>query len=451
MTKLFASVLVPICVFSTTATAQYRDGELDDSFGVNGVNSVTYLDNDFGYDVVATSDGTIIVVGSSEDIDNPNGRDARAIMYDVGGNQLGSRTYPHGEFGCADQPDAFYAGALEPAGTVIAGGFAQFACGNGSIRDFYIVRFAANGDELARFDRPVFHGVQENIWALDVQSDGRIVAAGFADTNPSDPATRDVAVARYNNDGTLDQSFGTGGEVLIDVSGDYDWAYGLAIDTSGRILVSGFTRVDGQFDYLLVGLDNTGARDSTFGNLGIVTTDVGGFDDVGNDVVVQRDGKPIVVGNQTDGQGGTKFTVVRYNDNGTLDDTFGINGVATVPFGSDRSAARKVMLQKDCKILASGFARVDEGDESSDMIAVARLHSDGSLDSTFNDPTGRRVIDVAAAKDDYTSGIATLPGGNLVIAGHSADRSDQDETWDVALASVINDNVVFFGSFEYCP
>lgn len=450
MTQPSVIVFSALCVFAGAASAEYRDGQLDESFGVGGVISEDLLERDFGYGVVATPDGTIVMLGTTDDLGNPNGRDARSLIYDIDGNQLGVNAHPHGNFGCSSQPDAFYAATLEPGGTILAGGFAQFACGNGSIRDFYMIRMDAFGNELLRFDQPVFNGVQENIWAIDVQPDGKVIAAGFADTNPSDPSTRDVAVARYNTDGTLDKSFGTDGEVMVDVAGDHDWSYGVAVDYAGRILVNGFTFTNGQRDILLLRLDDTGALDNTFGNNGIIVRDFDGVSDSSNDVVVQRNGKAIVAGNQGTQAGGAILTVLKYNEDGTPDDTFGTDGVATVDFGSTRASANRVVIQKDCKLVVAGFAQVDNGDESTDMLAAARLNGDGSLDTTFNG-TGTVVIDVNKQLDDYTADAAVQPNGDIVISGHSRDDSGKNDLWDMALTRITNDNVLFSSPFEYCP
>lgn len=450
MTRPFVIVFSAFCVFANTASAQYRDGQLDASFGTGGVINEDFLERDFGYGVVATPDGTIVVLASTEDYNASNGRDARSLIYDFDGNQTDVNAHPHGNFGCSNVPDAFYAAALEPGGTIVAGGFAQYSCGSGAIRDFYVVRMDAFGNEIQRFDRPVFNGVQENIWAMDVQPDGKVIAAGFADTNNADPSTRDAAVVRYNTDGTLDQSFGTGGEVAVDVAGDQDWINGVAVDYAGRIVMSGHTYSTDQFDHLVIRLDETGARDSNFGNNGVVVNDISGFNDYLNGIAVQKNGKVIVAGNQRNAEDNPTFTVVKYNEDGTPDDTFGTNGVATVDFGSIRSGGSRIVIQQDCKYVVTGFTQVDDGKDSSDMMAITRLNTDGSLDTTFNG-TGTQMIDVAPGQDDYAAGATVQPNGDVVISGHSADRSGENDLWDVALTRIINDNVLFSSPFEYCP
>ncbi len=208
--------------------------------------------------------------------------------------------------------------------------------------------------------------------AVAIQSDGKIVVAG-------DVGRRDsFALARYNTDGTLDTSFGTGGKVSTYTTVGYGApgytsgdafsggsANAIAIQSDGKIVVAGYIgcslqQVCNQFDFALVRFNTNGSLDATFGSGGIVVTAVGeGSDfDYANAVAIQTDGKIVAAGTTgpSSGYGGTtdKFALVRYNTNGTLDTAFGAGGKVTTTIGTYSSNAYAIALQTDGKIVATG-------------------------------------------------------------------------------------------------
>src|SRR5215475_9667372 len=154
--------------------------------------------------------------------------------------------------------------------------------------------------------------------AIVRQLDEKYVVAGNSYIN----GHFDFAVARYNSSGTLDTTFGTNGKVTTDLGSPYEEATSVAVQSDGKIVVAGGA-VFGLFnDFVLVRYNTNGTLDTTFGTGGKVITNLAGVSAQAYAVSVQRDGK-IVVGGQVNVDGGYDFALVRYNSNGTLDASFG--------------------------------------------------------------------------------------------------------------------------------
>ncbi|HNL77273.1 MAG TPA: DUF4347 domain-containing protein, partial [Accumulibacter sp.] len=154
-----------------------------------------------------------------------------------------------------------------------------------------------------------------------VQPDGKVLVAGYALVD----STYNFALLRYNTDGTLDTSFGSGGKVTTAIGASSDSGNSVAIQTDGKILVAGNTWNGNSNDFGLVRYNTDGSLDTSFGTGGKVTTAVGAGDDFASSVYVQTDGK-IVVAGTTVISGNYDFALVRYNANGSLDASFGTGG-----------------------------------------------------------------------------------------------------------------------------
>src|SRR5262249_6143539 len=121
-------------------------------------------------------------------------------------------------------------------------------------------------------------------------------------TPPSTPSTSfDFALARYNADGTLDAAFGTGGKTTTDFFGNSDQVSAIGIQSDGKIVAAGFSaNCNVGNDFALARYTTAGVLDSTFGTGGKVTTDFIGGDDRALAVAIQSDGKIIAAGSTND-------------------------------------------------------------------------------------------------------------------------------------------------------
>jgi uncharacterized delta-60 repeat protein len=260
---------------------------------------------------------------------------------------------------------------------------------------------------------------------LVIQPDGKLIAVGGFYTGSSNA---EFAVARFNPDGTLDQGFGTGGSTLTSLStipfGDanYTIARGVALQPDGKIILAGEYTDPSDFatHFGLVRYNADGSLDTSFGSGGIVETAVDGYD-YATALALQTNGKIVVVGAAGPSLGNMNFAVVRYNADGTLDTTFGTNGVVETPPPSvgDGPAANAVLIQPDGKIVVGGHTSTSGKDWH---YAVLRYNTDGSLDPTFG--AGGEVLDnFPGFTDEDVRGLALQPDGKIVAVGRVVDPS----------------------------
>ncbi len=195
-----------------------------------------------------------------------------------------------------------------------------------------------------------FAGGFDEAFAVALQPDGKIVAAGGAVVGSS---PFDFALTRYNPDGSLDPTFGTDGKATTDFGGT-DEALAMALQPDGKIVAAGqaFTGSSPDFavDFAVARYNPDGSLDSTFGTGGKVTTDFAGFD-AARAVALQPNGKIVAAGGSS-----FDFAVARYKKHGSLDPSFGPGGKVTTDFASSTDVARAVALQPDGKIVAAGDA-----------------------------------------------------------------------------------------------
>ncbi len=245
--------------------------------------------------------------------------------------------------------------------------------------------------------------------AVALQTDGKIVAAG--ENSWSWPPIYAFALVRYNRDGSLDTGFGAGGMVINTFSGN-DRARSVALQADGKIVVAGTGYIGGTENLVLARYNSDGSLDAGFGADGKVAADFGG-DDSGNSVVVQKDGKIVAAGGSCSGYPACDFAMVRYNTDGSLDPNFGAGGKETTDFGG-LDLASSVVLQADGKIVVLGTtSRNNSGD-----FALARYNSDGSLDMGFG--TGGKVVTDFGGDDGGRSAAVQKDGKIVAAVGRSS-------------------------------
>lgn len=185
--------------------------------------------------------------------------------------------------------------------------------------------------------------------ALALQSDGKIVAAGYY----SSSGQNDYAMARYLTNGTLDPNFGSGGKVTVNVGPGDDICYGVVVQTNGRVLLAGRRHNGTNYDLALLGFGSNGTPDTTFGSGGMTLVAFGTGDDFGRALSLQPDESIVVVGEAVVGSN-YDIAVARLNGNGTLDPGFGNNGKATMAVGTSNDFGRSLAFANDGKILVGG-------------------------------------------------------------------------------------------------
>ena len=296
--------------------------------------------------------------------------------------------------------DVAFALALQPDGKIVVAG----ASYNGLNYDFSLARYNSNGTLDTSFDGdgkiiiPIGN-FSDEAHGVAIQSDGKIVVVGFS----ADGSFEVFTLIRFNQNGTLDLSFGSGGIVKTRIGMSGSRALAVAIQPNGKIVVAGDTW--GSFlDFAVVRYNLDGSLDRSFGSDGIVTTPITSGDDRAFAIAIQPDSKIVLAGD--------KFSLTRYNSDGSLDRRFGNNGIVTNTFGG---TAFSVAIQSDSKIIAAGT--------SSDHFTLTRHNIDGSLDTSFG-ADGKVVTQLGGY--DLLNGVAIQPDGKIVAAGYSSLTSSSD-------------------------
>jgi uncharacterized delta-60 repeat protein len=308
--------------------------------------------------------------------------------------------------------DNAFAIAIQPDGKIIAAG--QSSLQMAFSHDFVLARYLPNGKRDSTFSsdgkvRTDF-GAQESAVALGLQPDGKILVAGTLVTSQRASGI----VARYLANGYLDATFGGDGLVLIE-SGSVSIIRALAVQPDGKILLVGRSNInDIDDDFALWRLHPNGRFDTKFGDNGLVTTD---FDaDDASAVALKPDGKIIVIGQVQDPLDDNIDTidvgVARYLPNGDLDTTFNGTGTVRTDFGGfERPTA--LAIQQDGRIVVAGHA-VTHGSFG----FVARYRSSGHLDGSFG---GDGLVLIESGKAHEVSAIGLQADGKIVVAGPSFD------------------------------
>jgi uncharacterized delta-60 repeat protein len=234
-----------------------------------------------------------------------------------------------------------------------------------------------------------------------IQADGKIVVVGGSASQPGNDI---FALARYNTNGTLDTSFGTGGTVTTTI-GNASFANSVAIQRDGKIVVAGSAFISATSEFALARYNTDGSLDTGFGNSGIVTTSTG-TSSVALYVCVQTNDKIFAVGKSSFGASTSALILIRYNSDGSLDTTFGNNGMVTTP--TVDIGINNVAMQTNGKIVAAGYS-------APGGFGLARSNPDGTLDTSF----GSGGIVVTNGTNGIAWDVAIQNDGKIVAAGFS--------------------------------
>ncbi len=416
-----------------------QPGDLDVTFGTGGkvITSIGPGDEQ-ARSVFIQPDGKIVVVGFS---DNGTNDDFAITRYNSNGsldNTFGSGGKLSSDFFTFD--NVAYSAIVQPDGKIVVAGYAK-----GSVVDYAVARFSANGVLDANFgtngittlDNDLTGTGSQSIKCLAIQTDLKILAAGEFWQNGSG---WQIAVVRYNTDGTLDNSFGTNGRTITTAQFEQEGAYSIAIQSDGKILVAGYWFDNfPAYAFILVRLNSDGSLDNSFGTNGKVITDIDSGQDEAYSVLIQPDEKIVVAGISSNDTTFSNIALVRYNSDGTLDNSFGTGGKVTTDFGKGYEAAYAAALQPDGKIVAVGYSATDI---TYPNFAVVRYNSAGTLDSSFG--INGKIITEMAAGDDQAYSVAIQPDGKIVAAGFSSGSND-----DFAIARYLSGLNV--GILEFSP
>lgn len=409
------------CIFSCAALYPVA-GDLDTTFNPGGafppgipgiVTTDISTGNDAATSVVIQSDGKIVAAGLAFNSGTgftdfaltrylPNG----ALDTSFGGGGIVTTTIGAG--------DSFINGlALQTDGKLVAVGVSY----NGLDTDFTLARYLPNGtlDPSFGFGGIVItdSSLTDDLRAVVIQPDGKIVVGG----NSGPPNLGQFTVVRYLTNGTLDVTFGFGGIMVTPIEAT-SRVHSLALQPDGKIIAGG-SSIGTTGNFALTRYLSNGFLDTSFGTGGIVITDISG-DDLLTDIALHSNGKIVAVGITNAGTSGD-MVVARYTATGTLDSSFGPagTGIVIMDFAGTSDGLLAVTLQPDQKIVVAGIALL----ENTLQWILLRYTVCGFLDTTFHG-TGFVITPILVDSAFLQLGLTLQSDGKIVVAGNSGDNSN---------------------------
>ncbi len=366
--RTFATAIIVSLILATGVFGQTASGNLDPTFGSGGTVRTDFSGNiDRANAVAIQADGKIVAAGSSFS-NAKTVEDFIVARYNANGS-LDKRFGNNGKittdfFRNVDQVNAL---AIQPDGKIVVAGFAQLAGAGGTPRVFALARYTSDGRVDSSFGNggsltTSFGGTFAAASAIMLQPDGKIVVAGTADFNPRVPNSGlDFALARYLANGSLDASFGDAGKVVFDFFGSFDQANAAALQPDGKIIVAGSASYDS------------------------LNRDIG-------------------------------FSLTRFNPDGSTDFGFGAGGKQITDFFDAGAKANGIVLQADSKFVVAGTASDSATRPVATDFALARYNSDGSLDPTFG-IGGETSVPFSDSAAEQANALALAPDGKIIVAG----------------------------------
>jgi len=389
------------------------DGTLDSSFGTNGM-TMTDLGStqDAAYAMAVQTNGKIVVVGQTQD--DATSYNFGIVRYNTDGSidtNFGTNGKVAVDFNGSF--DIAYGVVIHASGKITVAGTAtdpdyHFRFGLAQLNNdgSFDTNFGTNGQVMTAFG-----SLDTEAYTLMAGGGGSFVVAGYA--YDGDMGTTDVALARYNSDGSLDASFGTGGMTVSNLGADDESIRALTMDGDGKIVAAG----NGNNDMLVARYSSSGHLDTSFGNNGKVFVDFVGGADLAHAVAMS--GSTIMVGGYADMMSDTDMAVVSLNANGSMNGEFGSNGKLSLDVGSWDDEAMAMAVESNGNLLLGGFMVNALGDYD---FAVA--HYGSFVDDSVN------LAPVAIPGGPYSvseGGVVTLSGAG----SHDDDGSIVSYEWDL--------------------
>ena len=306
--------------------------------------------------------------------------------------------------------------------------------------DFIAIRISQTGTLDSSFGTEGvasadFDGDDDDDVALSAiaQPDGKLILAGLASVSST---AYDIGLARFDVDGSLDSTFGTDGLVTLDLGGDSEFVTSLALQSDGRVVTAAGTNSGGFKRCTVVRFNANGSLDTTFGVDGSAPIDFGGVECAPSDLKRQSDGKLVLVAS-VGGATTRDFAVARLTAGGTLDASFDGDGLLVVDFDGNDDAVGSIAIQADDAIVAAGYS-VDSAKRSFNP-ALVRINGNGSLDDGFGS-AGRAIVDLGNASALYA--IVAQADGTLVATGFRRRTEEIDSPGDLILARFSSDGAL---------
>jgi uncharacterized delta-60 repeat protein len=396
------------------------NGKIDTSFSKNGeANLEIGESHDYPYSIAVQNDNKILITGNSEIRIYEYGNHIVTVRYNVNGTL--DKTFATKGI---DTP-YIYSQTYSDAVSILSTQEGKILVGARGLTEedtyYYLIQYNNDGTVDSSFNKGIpiksafpwlpFAGV----------ANGKII-----EIYPDFYSEDSLHIYRYNSDGSLDNSFGKNGQVSTFVDDTTTWyAYDsrhltLLIQQDGKMLIPGYS---GYGSYINLGrLNADGSVDRTFANDGVATIESEYLLDKFS-LLQQPDGK-ILLGAETDPAVSNyiyePFLLYRFKSDGSLDSSFGRNGVATklIDSSKTRKNAGFILLQPDGKIIQAGISL---GDSTNSGVIAIRYNPNGSIDSTFG--VNGIVKTFNPARWEYVNAGILQPDGKILITGNALSKS----------------------------
>jgi uncharacterized delta-60 repeat protein len=409
LASVIAAALILVSV-QIAAVAIVSEGSPDPGFGSGGATATDVGGGtDRAFAVALQKDGKVVVAGLA----HVGTRNEIALVRYTSGGTLDPSFSGDGKvttlIGSGAQANAI---ALQPDGKIVVAGY-------GTPRNtphIAVLRYRSDGSLDPTFNPSwgytltAFGPGADVATGVAVQADGKIVVVGNTTTG-----TPHMAVARFNANGTIDPTFGSGGQTEPAVESGAALGNAVAVQSNGKIVIAGGS----PNGLLAVRLNSNGSPDTTFSGDGAaaVNPQTSG---AANAVALESNGSITVAGHSSNGTK-SNFAVARFTSNGTPDATFSGPGWTITAVGTGNDVAHGVNIQPDGKIVVSGTTN----DGTHDSFAIVRYLAGGALDNNFSGD-GKATIAVVNGVDNIAEGQAMGRDAKPIIVGYMQNGTTQD-------------------------
>lgn len=416
--------------------ARYNsNGSIDTTFGTNGLVIINSQNYDTVNDIAIDANGKIIVAGGN----------TYAVLLRLNSN--GSLDTTFGTNGFASFTSGFssvYDVKVLSNGKILVAGYDSYTIGTSYSANYLLARLNSNGTLDSTFGTNGISNLgsttadQEVLYKIEVQPDGKIVAAGTIN-NGSD---LDIVVYRYNSNGTFDTTFNGNGSTTLSSSG-YDRPNGLAIQSDGKILVLGYVNDAPK----IARFTSNGSTDTSFDSDGIVDLNINDMT-YANALKLTSDQKIFVTGELDISNVDADFSTLKFNSNGSLDTDFANSGKLTTNFYSDYDEATSILITSDNKLIICGnvFSTINNSFDFG--LAKYYIDSNLSLDTFTEKSTAfypNPANDVLHVQDNVKSvKLFTLLGKEIEISleNNSINISNLDKGIYLVRLILTDDKIV---------
>jgi len=406
-------ILIAICI--NLIQAQAQSGQLDPTFGNGGWVHTDFGGKDQSGCVAIQADGKMLVGGRSNAFSGSF--DFIVARYHENGQadlSFGDQGKIVLDFGSTQENVEFI--HCLPENKILIGGYSNLSPNTRS----YVVRLFEDGRIDSSFaNQGVLsfkYGRSTGILNMDLQDDGKYV---FGCIGVIDTLDVDFLVTRFHPDGTIDTSFNHTGWTYFDFMTRENIPFDMFVQKDHKIFLSGCSGVYPKANFAFVRYHEDGSLDSSFGTNGSTQTDFAGNQDVAYSSILQDDGSFYVSGTVRDSISNYDFALAKYNPDGSLDKQFGNEGKRTYDFKGPVDLGLYMKQQKDGKLLVCGENNI----LTKNSFVVVRFNKDGTIDQSFG-TNGIASLDVVNILTDDTPSFTLQQDEKIVMVGNYKDGTN---------------------------